>query len=132
MAHFQDPFLKDLANLSDSEESANNDNQDVQIEEEKREDDEDYLEGEVGGPLTGMIDTSGGTSVKKPVYDQEHQDGALHFSKLKLDEKFIAHIDSIKENLSAPTPLATDQPTTNCDMTQQVFDLIGATNEFLR
>ena len=56
----------------------------------------------------------------------------LYFSKLKVDEKFLAHLDGIKENLAAPTPMPTDQITTQVDMTQRVFDLIGGTNEFLR
>ena len=72
-----------------------------------------------------MIDTSKGEESGTFV------DG-LHFSKLKSDEKFLAHLQGINENLSAPTPSATDQPSTSVDLTQQVFDLIGGTNEFLR
>ena len=55
------------------------------------------------------------------------------FSRLKIDEKFLAHLAAIESNLKvSDEELSKRAQQTNADMTQQVFDLIGATNEFLR
>ena len=45
-----------------------------------------------------MIDTTGGLPHSGAVEDNS----SLHFSKLKIDEKFLKHLEGIKENLAAP------------------------------
>ena len=59
------------------------------------------MEGQIDGQVaqkTSMIDTTGSLPHSGAVEDNS----SLHFSKLKIDEKFLKHLEGIKENLAAP------------------------------
>ena len=123
--HLTDPFLLDLANLSDSSEEE----QPQLVAKDQLEKD---LIDEVDGaaPATVMIDTG-------KVEAEAELDSAVErdriFSRLRVDEKFLAHLDAVKQNLQvSDEELSKKAQQTNADMTQQVFDLISSTNEFLR
>ena len=118
--------------MSDSSDGEGDDNHNNPDQVNKGDQFERDLLEEADVPTSMMIDTTA-KGVRTFTNDKEASVAALQFSKLKVDEKFLAHQRAIHENMAVDTSqAATAQPSTNFDLTQHVFDLIGSTNEFLR